>query len=69
MNPLNVRIIKRGVSILSLLGGLLWHGLPQAEQPVARFFYNEQGNVVRQEHFDASPVNIKYSPSVCSILE
>ena len=38
-----------GSSVLILVLGLLWVGDSVAQKPVARFFYDEKGNVSRQE--------------------
>ncbi len=42
-------IIRVGALILSFLVSILWVAMSEAQNPVARFFYDEKGNVSRQE--------------------
>ena len=43
----NLELTARHFFALTL--GVLWYGLADAQQPVARFFYDENENVSRQE--------------------
>ena len=43
------RISLERCRFLTLIAGIFWYGVASGQIPVARFFYDENGNVSHQE--------------------